>query len=203
MLDLPASPSPVILFVLVVLVVFSLVSWTILVWKAFQLAQIRAANRQFQGFLEGTTGADLDQRVPDSPLAALHRGALAEQPLGLDQMARTLRKVSTVEIERLERGTGFLATTAAATPFIGLFGTVWGIMTAFQRIGEAGSTSLAIVSPGISEALVTTAVGLAVAIPAVMGYNFLQGRVRRLTAEIDNESYDLLNAAHRAAQDRG
>jgi biopolymer transport protein TolQ len=98
----------------------------------------------------------------------------------------------------MSKSVGFLATTAATTPFIGLFGTVWGIMNAFQGIGEAGSTSLAVVAPGISEALVTTAIGLAAAIPALLGYNFLQSRLQVLVTEIDNFSGDFLTLFEKA-----
>jgi biopolymer transport protein TolQ len=93
---------------------------------------------------------------------------------------------ATSEITRLEKYTTFLATTGSTAPFIGLFGTVWGIMTAFKGIGETGSASLAVVAPGIAEALIATAIGLVAAIPAVMGYNHFQNRIRVLIAEMDS-----------------
>jgi biopolymer transport protein TolQ len=116
---------------------------------------------------------------------------------GIDNIARALRRATTSEITRLERYTTFLATTGSTAPFIGLFGTVWGIMTAFKGIGETGSASLAVVAPGIAEALVATAIGLVAAIPAVMGYNHFQNRIKVLIAEMDSFSTEFLNIVHR------
>ena len=97
----------------------------------------------------------------------------------------------------MERFLPFLATTASAAPFIGLFGTVWGVMSAFHGIGQQGSASLAVVAPGISEALIATAAGLAAAIPAVIGYNYFVGRVRHWTTEMDNFALELANLIER------
>ena len=102
-----------------------------------------------------------------------------------------------VEVTRLERRVSFLATTASVTPFVGLFGTVWGIMTAFRAIGVTGSASLAIVAPGIAEALINTAAGLAAAIPAAVFYNLYSSRIRVLTALIDDFSMEFLNIVER------
>ena len=104
-----------------------------------------------------------------------------------------LRKSASVQINRLERSLGFLATTASATPFIGLFGTVWGIMNAFRGIGMAGTASLAAYAPGIAEALVATAAGLAAAIPAVIGYNHFLGRLRSMEGRIDEFVADFVH----------
>jgi biopolymer transport protein TolQ len=116
---------------------------------------------------------------------------------GIENVSRSLRKAAASQEERLERNLSFLATTASVTPFIGLFGTVWGIMIAFQNIGQTGSTSLDVVAPGISEALITTAIGLAVAIPAVIGFNYLQGRIKVLVGEIEGFYFDFLNIVQR------
>ena len=124
---------------------------------------------------------------------AMGDGMLTADVGAIENISRSLRKVSSVEIAKIERDVGFLATAGATTPFIGLFGTVWGIMSAFRSIGQAGSTSLAIVAPGISEALITTAIGLAVAIPAVIGFNYVQGKIKLFVSEIDNFCYDFLN----------
>src|SRR5204862_5826383 len=97
---------------------------------------------------------------------------------------RALLRASAVEVNKLERRIPFLATTAAIAPFIGLFGTVWGIMTAFEGIGQTGSTSLGVVAPGIAEALVATAAGLAAAIPAVFFYNLLSQRVKLFASQM-------------------
>lgn len=222
--------SPVILAVLLILIGFSVVSWSILITKVFHLRTVARQSKLFlDSFWEIKDFQAIDQRLaeglspnrPLSPLARIFREGFHEtqhfletgEPVGrsphltadasaIDNISRTLRKVSAVEIEKLEKSTSFLATTASSTPFIGLFGTVWGIMNAFQSIGQAGSTSLAIVAPGISEALVTTAIGLAVAIPAVIGYNYLQSQLRKTISTIDNFSYDFLNIVQRSLNAR-
>ena len=108
-----------------------------------------------------------------------------------------MRKAHIMEIDRLGRSLPFLATTGSATPFIGLFGTVWGIMTSFHDIGMRGSASLAVVAPGISEALVATAAGLAVAIPAVIFYNFYSNKLGEFESDIEYFSTDFLNLIER------
>ena len=115
----------------------------------------------------------------------------------LEAVHRALRRAAGLEVAALERYLPFLATTASAAPFIGLFGTVWGVMTAFHGIGTQGSASLAVVAPGISEALVATAAGLGAAIPAVMGYNYFVNRVRHWATEMDGFMLDLLNILSR------
>lgn len=198
------SMNPVILLVLGILVAFSLISWSILVFKLLQIGFWKSATRKFLAVFRALDRPlELDQIAPGhqgSPLVPLFLEA-KEQAAGghpIENVERTLRKVGNHEVDRLGKDIGFLATTAASTPFIGLFGTVWGIMNAFQGIGEAGSTSLAVVAPGISEALVTTAIGLATAIPALIGYNFLQSRIKGLVGEIDDFSGDLLNLVQKA-----
>jgi biopolymer transport protein TolQ len=119
------------------------------------------------------------------------------QLAGMDNLKRTLRKAEDKEVIRLSRSLAFLATTGSATPFIGLFGTVWGIMTAFQEIGIRGSASLAVVAPGISEALVATAAGLAVAIPAVVFYNYYNNELSNMETDMQSFSADFLNLVER------
>ena len=210
--------SPVIIGILILLVFFSIVSWAIIIYKYFLLRAIKKNTKAFLDFFweskELKTVSEALERYEECPLSVLFKegyretervlDAQAEEGgsprLGIgaiDSLTRSLRKTSSQEIEKLERNIGFLATTGSTTPFIGLFGTVWGIMIAFREIGLAGSTSLDIVAPGISEALVTTAIGLAAAIPAVIGYNYLQGKIKGLIGEIDNFSYDFLNIAQR------
>ena len=106
-------------------------------------------------------------------------------------------RASVVEMNKLEHWVPFLATTASVTPFIGLFGTVWGIMTAFQGIAETGSTNLGAVAPGIADALITTALGLFAAIPAVMLYNYLSNRVRQFGSQMDDFAMEFLNICER------
>ena len=117
----------------------------------------------------------------------------------LENVQRALRRTATLEVARLERYLPFLATTATATPFIGLFGTVCGIMAAFHGIGQQGSASLAVVAPGISEALIATAAGLGAAIPAVIGYNYFVNRVKHWATEMDTFSLELLNLLARTS----
>ena len=138
--------------------------------------------------------------TPANPGGASARpgGASARPTLkSLDGVDRALIRAATNEISKLERRMTFLATTAGVTPFIGLFGTVVGIMIAFQRIGASGSTNLAIVAPGISEALVATAAGLFAAIPALVFYNHFTHRVKQLSAAMDDFALEFLNIAER------
>jgi biopolymer transport protein TolQ len=115
----------------------------------------------------------------------------------LDAVDRALLRATTVEMMKLEHRVPFLATTASITPFIGLFGTVWGIMTSFNNIGAAGSSSLGVVAPGIAEALIATAAGLFAAIPAVYFYNHFTNRVKQFSAEMDDFSLEFLNISER------
>jgi biopolymer transport protein TolQ len=115
----------------------------------------------------------------------------------LESLSRSLARAATVEVTRIERRLSFLATTASVTPFIGLFGTVWGIMDSFAEIGRMGSAALNVVAPGISEALITTAMGLAAAIPAAVFYNFFSSRVRVLSAMMDDFALEFLNIVER------
>jgi biopolymer transport protein TolQ len=124
-------------------------------------------------------------------------GALSTDLGGIENVSRALRRATNSEITRLEKYLTFLATTGSTSPFIGLFGTVWGIMTAFEGIGKTGSASLAVVAPGIAEALIATAIGLVAAIPAVMAYNHFQHKIRVLVKEMDNFSTEFLNIVQR------
>ena len=116
---------------------------------------------------------------------------------GEENLSRALRKAARVERNNLERMTTFLATTGSTAPFIGLFGTVWGILLAFQKIGETGSASIQVVGHDIAHALIATAVGLAAAIPAVIAYNYFVSRIKVLASEMDNFSADFLNIVKR------
>jgi biopolymer transport protein TolQ len=215
-----ANLSPVIAFVVAILIFFSLVSWAIIVFKLLQLRSVGKSSKEFLDFFWETkdfaaieTGSE---RFAGCPLAAVfeegyretkaalgsvsaaREGSLLRTDIsGIDGVARKLRRIAVSESSRLEKNLSFLATAGSTSPFIGLFGTVWGIMTAFQQIGQTGSTSLDVVAPGISEALITTAIGLAVAIPAVIGFNYLQGRIKVLKDEIDGFSYDFIGVIQR------
>ena len=131
--------------------------------------------------------------VPSSLRAAPGRPTIKSLPA----VDRALTRAAVVEVNKLERRVPFLATTASIAPFIGLFGTVWGIMSAFQGIGQTGSTSLGVVAPGIAEALIATAFGLAAAIPAVVAYNQFTNRVKLFASEMDDFAMEFLNIAER------
>lgn len=206
------AAGPMGKFVLVVLAVFSVVSWAIIAerWRTF-----RRAERESDDFLDrfhrggGLSAIKDDVRALErSPLAQVFFAGFREISLNppatgaptdsdLDALDRLLRKSASVQGSRLERSLGFLATTASVTPFIGLFGTVVGIMIAFQRIGASGSTNLAIVAPGISEALIATAAGLFAAIPALVSYNHFANRVKECSATLDDFALEFLNIAER------
>lgn len=216
-----AEAGLMVKFVLFLLFGFSVTSWTIIVYKGLQ---VRKAGRQSYYFLETfwksrsmqKTYADSD-KFEGSPVAEVFRVGHQEMTRlkkttarpdesdtnlmaaqGMENVSRALRRTINVENTRLSRTVSFLATTGNTAPFIGLFGTVWGIMSSFQEIGATGSANLAVVAPGISEALVATAAGLATAIPAVIAYNFFLGRIKVLETEMTNFANDFLNILERS-----
>ena len=220
------NSGPIAKGVLVVLMVFSIVSWALIVEKAFQFRRVRRQTLEFlRVFREARRTSIVHtaaRRLRQSPLAQLYSAAYQEVsgiPEVLDKVLddfdeglngdrleavnRALRRASALEVARLEHYLPFLATTASATPFIGLFGTVWGVMAAFHGIGAQGSASLAVVAPGISEALVATAAGLGAAIPAVIGYNYFVNRVKHWAVEMEGFTMDLLNVLSRPVAKAG
>lgn len=184
--------------ILALLLFFSIVSWTIIFQKWRHFAKADKETYAFMRTYEAA-GAPRDlfaasKKYDLSPLASLYKSVFSEKTYNeRDELKRMLRRYSTLEATKLTRYLNFLATTGSTTPFIGLFGTVWGIMTAFRGIGSAGSASLAVVAPGIAEALITTAVGLAAAIPAVIGYNFYLSKANRMIIEMEDFSEELLD----------
>jgi biopolymer transport protein TolQ len=213
-LDLIAGASPVVQLVLLVLVFFSIFSWTIVFFKRKTLKKAEAQSRKFLTvFRKSTDLSEVNEaarRYQSSPLASLFQSGFKElgylaksnpkpelSPDKMDNLNRALLKASNSEVAKLEKMMSFLATTGSVTPFIGLFGTVWGIMDAFIRIGVVRSASLATVAPGIAEALVTTAVGLFCAIPAVIAYNLFLQRIKGLITEMEDFSLEFLNIAGR------
>ncbi len=207
--------------VLVILLIFSLVSWAIIIYKGIVL---RRGYTQSQTFLQifrksskfsevnsvclqlkasplvGVFQAgyiEVNQQVRGGSSAAKDAAAARPTVKSLESLSRSLVRAAGVEVTRLERRVSFLATTASVTPFVGLFGTVWGIMTAFADIGRMGSANLAVVAPGISEALITTAMGLAAAIPAAVFFNFYSSRIKVLTAMMDDFALEFLNIVER------
>ncbi len=219
-LELILNAGPIAKVVLAILLLFSIISWALIVEKWWQLRRVRRQTLAFMKiFREGRRPSVIHsaaRKFRDSPLAQLYAAAYGEisgvpdvmdtvvddgeDGIGaerLEAVHRAMRRTAGLEIAQLERYLPFLATTASSTPFIGLFGTVWGIMSSFHGISTQGSASLAVVAPGISEALIATAAGLAAAIPAVIGYNYFLNRVRHWATEMDGFILDLLNMLSR------
>ena len=198
--------------VLAILLFFSLVSWAvmILVWFRFKRAN-RASDKFLSDFRRSKRLIDVRQAAQkwtNSPLAGIFKAGYAEIEMlmagkegpRLDTLVpveRSLHRASRVETSRLTRMLPFLATTASATPFIGLFGTVWGIMEAFAAIGVTGAASIVVVAPGIAEALINTAAGLFAAIPALIGSNHFAHRVREARTLMEDFSLEFLNLTQR------
>lgn len=203
---------------LMILVLMSVLTWAVVIAKYFYLVRIQRTGDGFiKSFWDSRSLNDLNSRLADypySPVREVFRSGYAELVRGsqlrdqastselafnaaLDNLNRALGKSKLFERRRMEKFMSILAISASASPFIGLFGTVWGIMGAFEGIARTGSASLAAVAPGISEALIATAFGLASAIPAVIGYNIFASRVRHQLANIDGFSADFLNIVER------
>jgi biopolymer transport protein TolQ len=217
--QLIAQANPVNQVVLAILIVFSIASWAIIVYKTIAFRRCREQSRQFvDAFRKSTKFSEVQvvcATLPASPLVGIFQAGYAElnaqfrlmgdgtttasRPLlkSLTAVDRALLRAASSEVSKLEHRLPFLATTASITPFIGLFGTVVGILLAFFRIGQTGSTNLAVVGPGISEALIATAAGLFAAIPAVYFYNSLTTNVKGFAAEMDDFSLEFLNIAER------
>ena len=209
----------VVKLVLLLLFSFSVVSWTIILFKFFQVQRANSESERFMDFFWKSKRFDAIasqvDRFANSPLTVLFNegyselkkvvdsdsksdgSALSTDLGGVENVSRALRRATNLEITRLEKYLTFLATTGSTSPFIGLFGTVWGIMTAFEGIGKTGSASLAVVAPGIAEALIATAIGLVAAIPAVMAYNHFQHKIRVLINEMDSFTTEFLNIVQR------
>ena len=185
-------------FVMLVLLFFSMVSWAIIIKKFFHLRGAARENLSFYHSFKRTTDLDTlfasSKKYQASPIANVFKSVCTDTPLDdTEQVKNALRRFEALETAKLERHLSFLATCGSATPFIGLFGTVWGIMSAFMSIGEAGSASLSVVAPGIAEALIATAMGLVAAIPAVIAYNYYLTGARRLGVEMEDFSAELLS----------
>jgi len=215
--------GPVGQLVMLTLLCFSMFSWTIVIMKARLFRRVR---RDSEDFLETFwNSANLNEAhaaavdFPNSPEAAVFIAGFNElqkinkirnrkddgsgletldmQLATMDNLKRAVRKAEAQKMTELSSRLSFLATTGSSTPFIGLFGTVWGIMASFHDIGQRGSASLAVVAPGISEALVATAAGLAVAIPAVIFYNVYSAKLDDIVGDTETFSTDFLNLVER------
>ena len=212
--------GPLAFFVLILLVVFSVVSWGIILVKWLAIRQSARSSAQFlEVFWQSKRLDEIFQKSEElstSPLAQVFRAGYQElvkvkqreqkekdaQDKGLsfggvENVERALRRAATAEMTELERLVPFLATVGSTSPFIGLFGTVVGIMKSFAEIGAKGSANLATVAPGIAEALIATAAGLLAAIPAVIAFNYFGSRIKVLGAEMENFSNDFMNIVRR------
>ena len=221
--DMILHAGPVGQLVMLTLLIFSLVSWTIVIMKVRLFKKVRLDSEDFvETFWNSTNLSEAYNTASEfeySPQAEVFVAGFGElekinkirnkkddgkgvdtldmQLATMDNLKRAVRKAASQKINQLGSNLPFLATTGSAAPFIGLFGTVWGIMASFHDIGQRGSASLAVVAPGISEALVATAAGLAVAIPAVIFYNYFSNKLDEIDGEISNFSTDFLNLVER------
>lgn len=208
LVDLVLRASPIAKFVLLVLLVFSVASWAIIFTKARITKQAQQQSAQFLKLFESSTRwAELhagSSGLRENPLAAIFLAADAELKtqglLNLDAVQRAMQSRAVDETTRLEKSLGWLASTASAAPFIGLFGTVVGIIIAFQGLTTATTASIQAVAPGIAEALVATAAGIAAAVPAVLAYNHFVNQIKTIAAEMDSFALRLLNFIEREAQ---
>jgi biopolymer transport protein TolQ len=223
--SLLAGSTYVARIVLLVLALFSVISWGIVLFKWWTFGRAARQSRQFLDvFRRSTKFSEVHavcRSLDASPLVGLFQSGYAELTAQLRQaqemsdgpnpsttavrptlksltaVDRALLRASAVEVNKLEHWVPFLATTASISPFIGLFGTVWGILIAFAGIAQTGSTNLGAVAPGIAEALVTTAAGLLAAIPAVLFYNYFTQRVKLFATGMDDFAMEFLNIAER------
>jgi biopolymer transport protein TolQ len=212
--ELVKSSGPLPKLIMLLLSGFSLCSWAVIFSKWNVFRQARGASTQFLRAFRKATGLEAvavaSEQFRASPLVALFdfgyhevdrqfraRGTITNKPA----LERMLQLGLSEEIAKLERNMTILATTATVSPFIGLFGTVWGIIDAFQGLGTAGAASLRAVAPGISEALITTALGLAAAIPAAVFYNVFGAAIREFGARMEDFSLEFLNMADRTFEE--
>ncbi len=201
--------------VLLLLAFFSMASWVIIFQKFVLLKRSASASEAFRAtFRKATDWRDLKQHADQhihSPMVGLFSAGYSEvtyqlragqaagkaQIRNMEAVERSLQRASVVEMGRMERHLGILATIAAVSPFVGLFGTVWGIIDAFHGIGQTGQANLATVAIPISEALVATAIGLVAAVPALMAYNYFQGRIKAWQTELDDFALEFISLSER------
>lgn len=208
--NLVGQSGPVAKLVLIILLLASLFSWAVIVakWSLFRRARVQSGRflRAFRKAPRIQDMASVSEQFKPSPLVNVFEGALDELrkqgSAGVRNIAsvqRAAQIATSEELTRLERRLPWLATTGNVTPFIGLFGTVWGIIDAFHGLGTANAASLRAVAPGISEALVTTAAGLFAAIPAVIAYNYFLNEIRQFGSRMDDFTMELVNIVERGA----
>ena len=214
--SLVLQSTGVVAGVLLLLAFFSLVSWYIIVYKLVYLRRAHSETEKFLDIFWKSKRLDAiyssAEELKRSPISQVFKAGYIELSkikgsetqgdkaswLGdMQSIERALQRAEASETTHLESMVAFLATTGSAAPFVGLFGTVWGIMNSFRAIGEKGAANLATVAPGIAEALIATAIGLMAAIPAVVAYNYFFRRIKVLTSEMDAFSNDFLNITKR------
>ncbi|SRR5581483_322297 len=205
--NLVLQSGPVAKAVLLILLFFSIFCWAIIIARTRKFRRARTQSARFlRAFRRAQRFQDISavaEQFKPSPLVAVFEAGYEEfrrQSSGRNSQAvqRAMQIASSEELTRLERRLPWLATTGAVTPFIGLFGTVWGIIGAFHGLGTAGAATIRAVAPGISEALITTAAGLFVAIPAVIAYNQFGNDLREFGSAMDNFALEMLNVVERA-----
>ncbi|HEX9290274.1 MAG TPA: protein TolQ [Anaeromyxobacteraceae bacterium] len=218
-MEIVTHSGPVVMGVLCVLIFASVMSWAIILKKWLHLRRAQDESVKFLETFWQSKRLDAIYQAAEalsaSPISQVFRAgyvelskvtasqkkdgddAMSEQLGGIENVERALKRASAAEVTHLEATVPFLGTTASAAPFVGLFGTVWGIMRAFNDIYQMGNANLATVAKPISEALIATAFGLAAAIPAVVAYNYFVSRIRVLDSEMTNFSSDFLNIVRR------
>jgi len=197
-LQLVLQAGPIVKGVLLILLFFSIISWAIIFFKQRYFSKAHKETEQFlRAYRSGNDPKGLYQKTKSftiSPIANIFRAVYTDEGYkDRSETKRLLRRYEALESAKLEKYLSFLATTGSTTPFIGLFGTVWGIMNSFRGIGVSGAASLAVVAPGIAEALIATAAGLAAAIPAVIAYNYYLSMARRMIIEMGDFSEELFD----------
>lgn len=222
LIDMVAQSFPGMVFwVLMLLLAFSVVCWYIIGFKYWFLRRAKQGSDEFLDVFWKSKRLDeiykTAQTMEHSPTALVFRagyvelsklqsetdtvksdaGAMHDNLSDLESVERAMRRAQTAEVTQLEKMVAFLATTGSSAPFVGLFGTVWGIMTSFMDITASGSASITVVAPGIAEALIATAIGLMAAIPAVIAYNMFVQKIKVLASEMDTFSSDFLNIVKR------
>jgi biopolymer transport protein TolQ len=219
MISLIGKATVVAKIVLLILALMTIVALALIVSKYLQFKRANEENRQFLNVFWNEKNVEeafaKSERFGKSPIAAVFKsgareikklnasrggaGAWHVDEHGITNVSRALTRTSSTEVAALEKYLSILAICASGGPFIGLFGTVWGIMVSFQEIGAQGSASLATVAPGISEALIATALGLVVGIPALVAYNSFAARIKLQSTDMDGFSQDFLNIVQRGA----
>jgi biopolymer transport protein TolQ len=212
--DLIINADPVSYTVMTILALFSLFSWTVILSKWATLRAARNANRKFLRLFRKSANLDsvaaASEQFRASPLAGVFDFGFSEVSRQITARAKITNKVAlertlqmgiSEEVTRLERNTNWLATTAAVCPFIGLFGTVLGIISAFRQLSQAGNTSMRAVGPGIAQALVATAMGLGAAIPAAVFYNMFGSAIREIGTRMEDFSLEFLNVTERTYEE--